>query len=65
MHQNNSHDLNVTIYNLSGSLVYSGNFAGNSGINNLQLGVGEFSKGLYIVNVQTQGASVQTKFVVK
>ena len=65
LHQNNSDDLNVTVFNLSGSLVYSRNFPGTSGINNLQLGVGEFSKGLYIVNVQTQGASVQTKFVVK
>ena len=50
---------------MSGSLVYSEIFAGTSGVNNLQLSVGEYAKGLYLVNVESQKASVQTKFIVK
>ena len=65
LHQTDNEDLNVTVFNMSGSLVYSEVFAGISGINNLQLSVGEYSKGLYLVNVESQKASVQTKFIVK
>lgn len=65
LHQTDNEDLNVTVFNMSGSLVYSEAFAGISGINNIQLSVGEYPKGLYLVNVESQKASVQTKFIVK
>lgn len=65
LHQSNTADVNVVVYNLSGSLVYSKSFSGAAGINNLQLSVGEFSKGLYVVNIGSQGKSVNTKFIVK
>ncbi|MBK22223.1 MAG: hypothetical protein CMP63_07955 [Flavobacteriales bacterium] len=65
LHQNNADDLYVSVYTLSGSLVYSSNFAGNAGLNNLQLNVRDFSKGLYLINVENQELSVQQKFVVK
>jgi hypothetical protein len=65
LHQTDNEDINVTVFNMSGALVFSKNFSGTQGINNLQLSVGEYSKGLYLVNVESQRASVQTKFVVK
>jgi hypothetical protein len=65
LHQKDNENLNVTVFNMSGSLVYSEIFAGTSGVNNLQLSVGEYAKGLYLVNVESQKASVQTKFIVK
>jgi len=64
-HQGNPDDLNVSVFNLSGSIVYSRNLSGVSGVNNLQLSVGEWSKGLYIINIENQVGSVKTKFVVK
>ena len=65
LHQKDNEKLNVTVFNMSGSLVYSELFAGTSGVNNLQLSVGEYAKGLYLVNVESQKASVQTRFIVK
>ncbi|MDC1188568.1 T9SS type A sorting domain-containing protein [Flavobacteriales bacterium] len=65
LHQKDNENLNLTVFNMSGSLVYSELFTGTSGVNNLQLSVGEYSKGLYLVNVESQKASVQTKFIVK
>lgn len=65
LHQKDNENLNVTIFDMSGSLVYSELFAGMPGVNNLQLSVGEYSKGLYLVNVESQKASVQTRFIVK
>jgi hypothetical protein len=65
LHQKDNENLNVTVFDMSGSLVYSELFAGTSGVNNLQLSVGEYSKGLYLVNVESQKASVQTRFIVK
>ena len=65
LHQKDNENLNVTVFNMSGSLVYSEIFAGTTGVNNLQLSVGEYAKGLYLVNVESQKASVQTRFIVK
>ena len=65
LHQNSTENLEVTVLNLSGAIVYSKNFTGFSGVNNIQLNVSEFSQGLYIINVKNQGVSVQRKFVVK
>jgi hypothetical protein len=65
LHQKDNENLNVTVFNMSGSLIYSEFFAGTSGVNNLQLSVGEYSKGLYLVNIESQKASVQTRFIVK
>jgi hypothetical protein len=65
LHQKDNENLNVTVFDMSGSLVYSELFAGISGVNNIQLSVGEYAKGLYLVNVESQKASVQTRFIVK
>ncbi|MEZ0129179.1 T9SS type A sorting domain-containing protein, partial [Flavobacterium sp. LBUM151] len=50
--------LNVTVYDITGKSI-------NTKVNNNQIDVSSFTKGIYIINIATENASYVQKFIKK
>ncbi|MFK7756702.1 MAG: choice-of-anchor J domain-containing protein [Flavobacteriales bacterium] len=59
----NTQDQLVEVFNLSGQKVFSNNFQANSGI--ISLDLSDLSKGIYTVNLTSEGAVATEKLVIK
>lgn len=61
----NSSDVNISVRNMVGQLVYERKLNGFEGDFNEELNLADFGKGVYVVNVETSTTHMNTKVVVQ